>query len=108
MEVYLLPLVVTIIIELFVLYLLGFKEKKLYAAVALINLVTNPILNLTLFHTKNLLFIFGWIYIFFLEAIVIICEYIMLKLIFRDLKLPFLKLSFVLNASSFLIGLIIL
>lgn len=99
-----LPLILTIVIELFVLFILGFRDKKLYLAVTVINVVTNPILNIILFQTHSLLESFGYFYVIFLEILVVLCEYLMLKYTFKDSKIPFFKLSFVLNASSFLLG----
>ena len=98
-------LVLTILIELFVLFLLGFKDKRLYAAVILINLITNPTLNIMIFLNQKLLNSYGYFYVIFLEALVVLWEYLMLKLAFRQSKIPFFRLSFVLNASSFLVGL---
>lgn len=98
------PLALTIIIELFVLFLLGFKDKRLYLAVTLINLITNPILNITIFNSRSLVNDFGYFYVLFLEALVVLSEYLMLKIAFKNSKIPFFKLSFVLNASSFLFG----
>lgn len=98
------PLVLTILIELFVLFLLGFKDKRLYLAITLINLITNPILNITIFLSHNLINSFGYFYVLFLEALVVVSEYLMLKLTFKQSKIQFFRLSFVLNASSFLFG----
>lgn len=98
------PLILTILVELFVLFLLGFKDKRLYKAVAIINVITNPILNLTIFNSQNLLNSLGYFYVLFLESLVVLSEYLMLKLAFRQSKIPFFRLSFVLNVSSFLVG----
>lgn len=99
-----LPLILTIVIELLVLFILGFRDKKLYLTVTLINIITNPSLNIILFQTHSLLESLGYLYVIFLEILVVLCEYLMLKFTFKDSKIPFLKLSFVLNSSSFLLG----
>ena len=98
------PLFLTLLIELGVLRLLGFKNRKLFIGVALINLITNPTLCFTLTKSYKLIDQWGILYIFFLEVIIVILEYLMLKSMFKKLELPFFKLSFVLNASSFMLG----
>lgn len=107
MEVYLAPLILTIIIELAVVYLLGFREKPILLAVVLVNIVTNPTLNYIISNTINLYMDFGISYILFLEVIVVLAEYLMLKLALKNIKIDYFKLSLVINGCSFLIGLIL-
>ncbi|MBQ9245102.1 hypothetical protein IJ182_02415 [bacterium] len=96
---YIIPLLLTIIIELTIVYLLGFKNKKLLILVIIANIITNPVLNFIVGS-----FSFDFIEILILEAIVVIFEGLFLKLLYRT-NLPYFRLSFIMNASSYLIGL---
>lgn len=107
MENYLNPLINTIIIELLVLFILGFKDKRLFLVLTLINIITNPALNYILLHSPCLTFNYGASYVLFLEGLVVIFEAVVLYFIFKNSQMQFFKLSFVLNVSSFLIGLVI-
>jgi hypothetical protein len=108
MERYLIPLILTIIIETFVVYMLGFRSKKFLWSVVMVNVITNPALNFLLSQTVDLYLSFGMNYILILEAIVVVVEYLILKTLFRQEKIPFFQLSFVMNGSSFLLGLLLL
>lgn len=107
MEAYLIPLVLTIIIELVVVFLLGFRDKPLLVGVVIVNIITNPTLNYIVLHTREAALMFGLSYILFLEGIVVIAEFLMLRAAFKNTKIPFFKLSLVMNATSFLIGVLL-
>lgn len=104
---YLKPLFFTIVIELLVVYTTGLKIKKVFIYAALANIITNPLLNFILLKTINYFGEFWFIYILFCEFIVVLFEFGFLKVLLRDYKLPFFKLSFLMNAASFLFGLLI-
>jgi len=106
----LIPLAFTIIIEAVIAYLMNYRYKFSQYRIALINLITNISANLI-----NLIFIklsdFSWswfnyiLFIIVLEVFVIIAEW---KLFKRWLKIDnkaAIKLSLILNISSYLIGL---
>ena len=99
----------TIIIELIVAIILGIKDKKDILNIILINCVTNPIINYLMlvvyYFIKNNIIIYMFIFVF--ESLVVICEYYYFKkyLIYNRNKL---LLSFILNISSFLFGLIMI
>ena len=97
---YLFPLILTIIIELAVIFILGFRDKRLFLFGALASVITNPVLNYIAgaFHVPFLGLIF-------LELMVVLIEGLFLKLCLRDMQIPFFRLSFVMNAVSFLLGL---
>ena len=101
------PLILTIIIELSVAFLLGFRNRYLFLGVVVVNIITNSSLNFILAHTLAILDRFGMFYILLLEAIVVITEYLMLKSIFKNEKNSLFKLSLIMNTSSFLIGIIL-
>ncbi len=96
---YLVPLILTIIIELAVIFLLGFRIKKLFLLIILVNILTNPLLNFLI----NI-YSFDFYQILILELAVVIIEGFILSILIKE-KLPFYRLSFIMNATSFLIGL---
>ncbi len=96
---YIIPLILTLIVELFVVYLLGFRDKKLFLLIFTVNILTNPLLNFIVYT-----YYFTFIEILGLELLVVIVEGAFLKYTHAK-KLPYYRLAFVANASSFLIGL---
>lgn len=108
MERYIIPLILTIIIESVVIYSFGFRGKDLLMAAIGVNIITNPTLNLIFSHTLNIYADYGMGYILFLEAIVVIVEYFMLKAIIKKEDIPFFRLSLTMNVTSFLVGILLL
>ena len=104
---YLVPLVLTILIEEFTVFLLGFKEKDLYLNIIIMNIITNPTLNCVLKNTIYYFEDYSFYYIIFLEILVVLFEWIFLKIRLKSEKLPFFQIAFITNATSFLVGLII-
>lgn len=102
---YLTALILTIIIESITLYILGFKNKALYRNVIIANILTNPALNFLLFFTISYFREYYFYYILFCEMIVVIIEWLFLKVRLKNYNLPFFKISFIINATSFLLGL---
>lgn len=104
---YLLTLILTIFIEIVSVLIIGLKNKELLTNILLVNILTNPTLNFILEHTyfnfENIL----WLYIILLELIVVIFEWLFLKFRLKSKNLPFFKIAFIINATSFLIGLLI-
>lgn len=105
---YLVPLILTIIIEAGVVYLLGFRNKNLILGTVIINILTNPTLNYLVSYTVDILLKYGIPYILLLEAVIVIIEYLMLRQAFKNMREPFFKLSLVMNGTSFLIGVLLL
>ena len=101
-------LIYTVIIELALIRLVGIKDKKVYLFALIANVISNPALNFTLSKTMDKVGDYGFYYILFCEFIVVLFEYLFLKFTLKEFKLPFFKLSFLMNAVSFLIGLIIM
>ncbi len=96
---YIIPLFLTLFIELSVVYLLGLRGKKLFILLFIVNILTNPLLNFIVY-----MYPFSFIEILFLELLVVIIEGTFLKYTYKE-KLPYYRIAFVMNASSFLIGL---
>lgn len=102
-------LVLTVAIETVVAIALGFRGKKDLVALALINTITNPLLN-------YLIAVNGYFHLvsqntaltLVLESLVVIVEWrLLLHVLHRHSRSTF-ALSLLANASSFLIGLLIL
>lgn len=102
---YIIASVLTIIIEILTIFLLGLRNKKLFLNVILVNILTNPALNILLNYTQDYFKEIYFIYIIFLEITVVIIEWLFLKFRLKELKLPFFLISFTINSVSFLSGL---
>ncbi len=102
---YITALVLTIIFETLTIFLLGLRNKKLFLNVILVNIITNPALNILLRYTQDYFKEIYFIYVIFLEITVVIIEWLFLKFRLKELKLPFFLISFTINSVSFLSGL---
>ena len=99
-------LILTLIIELSILFILRFKDYKLYILSSIINIITNLSLN---FYLENTIFKTLTIYVIvviILEITVLFIETLLYMIYFKKFKKSFL-ISLLLNASSFLLGLLI-
>jgi hypothetical protein len=99
-------LILTLIIELSILFILRFKDYKLYILSSLINIGTNLSLN---YYLENTIFKTLTIYVIvviILEITVLFVETLLYMIYFKKFKKSFL-ISLLLNASSFLLGLLI-
>lgn len=99
-------LVLTILIETICLMLLKEKNKIVYFIEVVINIVTNLSLNLflqTYYFESNLEYAFC---VIILEAIIFIIEGIIYNIYYKNIKKA-LQISFILNITSFMIGLVI-
>lgn len=102
----LVALILTVILECFALFLMGEAEKLLYGYWIAITTATNLSANLYLalvFSGNDLEY---WLTAVAIEALVLVCEFIMCYIYTSDLKKS-LKYSIICNLSSFLVGLII-
>jgi|GEM_PF-2467208 len=97
---YIIPLVLTVIIELAAVYALGFREGRLFLAAVMASVITNPVLNF-LVHYYG----FNFEQIIISEAAVVIIEALIMQLFMQKNNLPYFRISFIMNAVSFLIGL---
>lgn len=99
-------LILTLIIELSILFILRFKDYKLYILSSIINIITNLSLN---YYLENTIFKTLTIYVIvviILEITVVFIETLLYMIYFKKFKKSFL-ISLLLNASSFLLGLLI-
>ena len=98
----------TIIIELLVAFILKVRDKKDILNIILVNITTNPLLVTT---TTYINIIYGLKYrnilIYPFEILVVLVEGLVYKKYLKYKKINPYLLSFILNVSSYLIGLII-
>ena len=101
----LLALLLTEVIEVSVALLLGFRSRREIAAVILVNLVTNPCLNYLLLLNRYLgLVPINLPIILALEAGVVLVEWGLLVYALHRNPMSLLRLSFAMNACSYLAG----
>ena len=100
-----LPLIMTVITECIVAVITGVRGKRQFITIVLMNILTNPLINTAL----HLLSLSGALYclaVFILEGAVVFTEGFILKKACYDLPMNPYILSFVLNLSSFMAGVI--
>jgi hypothetical protein len=104
---YLLALLLTLVIEGGVAWLFGFRKGPSQLVVALINVITNPALNI-------LLLVLAWLgmnvtlwLVLPLEILVVLAEWGLLVYAFGSSKGKLFILSLVANAASFLAGVVL-
>lgn len=105
-----LALVFTVVIEVIVAIIFGFKGNNKLKIVALASIITNPILTLIL--TLVAFFIGSeqpLIFILFLELIVVGVEYYILKYVYGDeeKKIKLFILSLCMNTASYVFGVLV-
>jgi hypothetical protein len=100
-------LALTIIIEVGVTYLMGYRTKNFLMVVALASVITNPSLNLIL-SVNGMFSIFGAtnVLIILLEIIVVFVEFYILCYVFdrKYTRIKLFKLAVIINFASYFIG----
>ena len=105
---YFIALFLTLVIELSVAYILGFRSKNNLFVIILINLITHPSLCYFLWLNSSIPIIpINYISIVVLEILVAIVESFLLYFAMKQKYLNMLKLSLSMNIASFLFGLLI-
>jgi hypothetical protein len=99
---------ITAIIEFIVAYLMGYRGKDFYIILALVNVITNPLLNyvLLILYFFNLLY-YDFAVIIILEILVVLSEWRILSWAMPKQDKSFLLLSIVINVSSYLVGVLL-
>jgi hypothetical protein len=105
---YFLTFFLTIFSELFIVFLLEGKNRKLFQVVVLANFITHPIFGFFLWNNS----LFGFLelndfFIIFIELIIVFFEAFLLFFVFRKNYWNWFHLSFLMNLVSFLLGKII-
>ncbi len=101
MEIYLVPLILTIIIE-YVIVKLFFLNEKVIMNVLFVNLITNPALNLFVIWLEIHNYENIWPIIYMLEILIFIAEGIMYKHLFKISYKKGIIVAFVSNLATFL------
>ncbi len=104
---YVATLVATIVIELCVALLLGYRSAAAWRTVIFMNLITHPLLTYILWVNAYIKFADTVVLVAILEIAVVFMEWGLLYFVLRDKPRRLLFLSFAANASSFGIGLIL-
>ena len=103
---FILALLLTLAIEGGVAWLLGLRTCQFLLAVTMINMITNPILNLLLLVLAYLGMEVTLLPVVLLEVLVVLAEWQLLVYVFGDPKGRFFVLSLLVNAASFLAGIL--
>jgi hypothetical protein len=104
---YLLALLLTIVIELSVAYVLGFRTKQVLLVIVMINFVTHPIVNYLILVLANVGFDLDLAVVSILELGVALAEWRLLVYVFDEQRRRLGVLAFAANLVSFALGLIL-
>jgi hypothetical protein len=109
LRIFILPLALTIVVEVGVALFFGLRHKLEIAAICLINVTTNPLMNFLLLLNYYFNYIFQpTVLLLVLEVIVVLVEWRLLTgVLMRNSKIM-LALSISMNTCSCLAGLLIL
>ena len=98
-------LVLTIIIEVVVGIIIGIKNKKDILNIVLVNMITNPIVNIVPIMLNIYVSLKARnISIYVLEVLILFTEGLIYKKVLNYKKLNYFLISFILNLSSYGIG----
>jgi len=98
-------LILTIIIEVSIAFLIGIRKKKDILNVILVNMITNPVVNIIPICLNVYVSLYARnISLIILEIIVLFLEGIIYKFVLEYKKINWLLISLILNAASFGIG----
>ena len=98
-------LLFTIIIELIMALILGIRYKKDLLNVILVNLITNPIVNITVITLNIYVGLTARNYsLYILEVLVLLTEGLIYRKVLSYKKINWFLVSLILNISSFGIG----
>lgn len=104
---YLLALLLTLAIEGGVAWLFGFRKGRFQLVVAMINLITNPALNVFLLILAGLGVDVTLRLVVPLEILVVLAEWLLLVYVFGNPKGRLFAFSLLANAASFLAGVLL-
>ena len=103
-------LMLTLVIEISLAVLLDIRGGKDLAISVLVNVLTNPVVN---YCYDWAIFLFSenspytWLILAFLELAAVFCEFFIYRQLLTFERFGKLKLSFLLNGASFLVGLLV-
>lgn len=98
-------LLFTALIELFIVFIFGYRDRLFFVVVFLINVITNPILNYIVSLPAIRMLHRTFEITLILEIVVIFVEWFMLAYVFKkESKIKLFALSSCMNIASFLFG----
>ena len=98
-------LILTVIIEVLVALIIGIRGKKDILNVILVNLITNPIVNVTIITINIYVGLLARnITLYILEILVLLIEALIYRKVLNYKKINWFLVSLILNLSSFGIG----
>jgi hypothetical protein len=105
---FIIAFLLTIIIEVIVALVLGYRKRGEIIAIVFINIITNPILNYFLSLNNYLGIIqINQIMILLLEIIIVIVEWLLLRFALQQKSSRLLILSMAMNFCSYLAGFVV-
>jgi len=105
---YLLTLLLTLVIEVLVALVFGYRNKFALLSIIFVNLITNPLLNYILWlNTSSAFFTTIITNLILLEILVVLAEWLLLVFALRRSFKPLLLLSSAMNFVSFSVGLVL-
>ena len=105
---YLLAFILTLVIEVSVAYPFINREKRLLFGVILVNCITHPVFGYSLWMNNIFNFVdISFSTLLFCELIIVLIEFLLLKIVSRKSDRELFFLSLLLNAVSFTVGQII-
>ena len=107
MSTYVYSLILTLVTEIIVAIIFGFRTKLFIAVIVLINLITHPLLNFIIQFLHTLQINVDIYHIIPLEVAVIIAEWLLLLYVFGEPRKKLFLLSVTMNTVSFLAGIIV-
>lgn len=99
-------LLLTEAVETITALLLGYRGKKFFKVLILINIITNPALNIILNIMYNI-GIYNYAVLTLLEVMVVFGEWRLFKFALGSSKKSFLSLSIIINLSSYIAGVLL-
>jgi hypothetical protein len=107
--IYITALILTLIVELAVAVLFGYKSKRELTGIAAVSLVTNPILNFIFLSNNYFAFLIVNVWsILIMESAIVLIEWLMLRYALNDKPIRLLLMSIAMNSCSYLAGLLLL
>lgn len=100
-------LILTVIIELIIGFLIGLRKKNELLLLILINILTNPLVNLIDFLNASINLIDRNLLLLLLEIFVVFIEYLLIRLVLKYSNSKSLFISLAINLVSYFTGLLI-
>lgn len=100
-----LPLAITLTLETGIFMILKHRDLKLFIVVSIMNIILNPLMNISLSYVTNKTVY--WITLSLAEVLTTFIESLIVYFFLKEKYLKVLLFSFIANATSFIVGLIL-